>query len=224
MAGLSMKRVWETIRTGFWGGVLGLVLVMPVVVYIQVFGNKITDDHERWGQMGSALSGIYGPILTILTVSLLIHQLRLQQQTNKHMFDQAYLQEARADIEFYLMRLAEVLNRPLAEGQLTDDVLRSKFERATVEQLADEQLKRFAQALNYDAPHLQGMWSAIYSIFAGLKANNEHPYSSQFSSAQQKAYAMLSFQTCVALDNYIYCLSEQHVPRSYQFSRGLPSD
>ena len=35
------------------------VLVSPLIVYMAAFGVSISHDHTRWGEMGSAMSGIY---------------------------------------------------------------------------------------------------------------------------------------------------------------------
>jgi hypothetical protein len=44
------------------------VLVSPLIVYMAVFGVSISHDHTRWGEMGSAMSGIYSPILALLAL------------------------------------------------------------------------------------------------------------------------------------------------------------
>lgn len=55
------------------------------------------------------MSGIYTPILTLLTISLLVFQARLQQQMHEHDQTKAYIDQARTDIEFYVARLESVI-------------------------------------------------------------------------------------------------------------------
>jgi hypothetical protein len=80
---------------------LTAILAAPIVIYINKFGFKISNDHTRWAEMGSAMSGIYGPILAWLAFGVLILQVRMQSESNKHMLDQAYVQNAREDVDFY---------------------------------------------------------------------------------------------------------------------------
>lgn len=221
MAETNMNRILEIIRNGWIGGIIGAVLALPVAVYIRTFGFTISNSHQRWAEMGSALSGIYGPILAVLTLLVLNYQIQLQKQTNKHMFHQAHLQDSRADVEFYLMQIVSALDKQLPGEGTVRAVLHSRFERATIEQLKEEQLKRSAYAFYADVPHLGAMWGAIYTIFAGLSASDESDYQNQYSSAKTKAVAMLSFGTCVALDNYAFALSTENPPYRFQFSREL---
>jgi hypothetical protein len=216
-----MRQVWKKVWIWFLGGLLSLILMMPIVVYVNVFGYKVSNKHQVWGEMGSAMSGIYGPILTILTVSLLIHQLRLQQQTNKHTFDQWFLQDTKADVEFYLIRLAEVLNKPL-RGQTVRDVLRSNFGNASVQELEGEPLRQITDTLHRDVPSLGDMWSAMYGVIAVLEWVDDTAYKREFVSAKLKAQAMLSQPTCIALDNYLFCRApDEYRAYRFQFSRNL---
>lgn len=218
-----MKRFRATLSTAIAWLILTAILTAPVIAYVATFGSKISDDHQRWAEMGSAMSGIYGPVIAFLAFIVLIFQVRMQGDTNKHMYDQAYIQEARADVEFYLARLEEILDKPSFNGETPRNVLHTAFQLATVEELSSEQLRGFGRTLNQQVPHLQSMWSAIYSVYEGLRVDKEQPYALQFSSAKQKAYAMLSFPTCVALDNFLYCMSEERIKYHYNFNNLLPA-
>ena len=81
---------------------IAAVLLAPIAMYVWTFGPTITDNHARWSEMGSAMSGIYAPILAILTLLLLSIRVGLQGRMNEHTFDQSYVQDARADLHFYL--------------------------------------------------------------------------------------------------------------------------
>jgi hypothetical protein len=199
---MQMKPDWKLVSSGLKGALFGLILIVPVVVYIQKFGDNITSNHSRWAEMGSAMSGIYGPILAVLTFAVLVHQIRLQKQTNQHMYDQAFLQNARADMEFYLMQLVNLLEKPTPQGPITRDVLHGVFEHVSVEELKGEQLKYYATSFHRDVPQLSAIWGAIYTVFGSLATSDEPHFKSHYSSAKLKAVAMLSYGTCVALDNY----------------------
>ncbi len=55
--------------------VLIVTMISPIFFYQQVFGWGLWQTHEEWAQMGSALSGLYTPILSLLTLIVLIIQL-----------------------------------------------------------------------------------------------------------------------------------------------------
>ncbi|MBL0651350.1 hypothetical protein [Aeromonas caviae] len=80
-----------------------VLLFSPVVLYVSKFGGDLSQDHSRWAEFGSAIGGIYAPILGFITLVVLIRQLYLQKQMN----DQYYLQQAREDIEFYASQLSK---------------------------------------------------------------------------------------------------------------------
>jgi hypothetical protein len=154
------------------------------------------------------MSGIYGPILTALTLIVLIRQVQLQQATNKHSYDQAYLQNAKADIDFYFEQLVKALEEHDGPGPTVRTTIATSFERANIEALQGDVLKASARRVNARFPQVQAIWAAIYSIYAGMGSNKEAPFRLHFTSAQQKAIVLLSFPTCVALDHYLYCITE----------------
>lgn len=179
-----------------------MLLIAPALVYIATFGSNISSNHTRWGEMGSAMSGIYTPILSILTLLVLIAQARLQNQINKHEFDQAYLQEARSDIEYYLEQLNSELSKVQEDSTTVREFLHTAFEFADLNEIRSERLLQIAREFNRRFPRVFGIWSAIYPIIEGLRTPNCYPYLHNFEAAKQMI-VMLSCQTCVALDRYM---------------------
>ncbi|WP_407546946.1 hypothetical protein [Vibrio parahaemolyticus] len=79
-----MKRVkarWQhiIIVVVFWGA-----LISPVMFYSSVFGFGLWDNNEDWARMGSAVGGLYAPILSLFTFMLLGLQLYRQNQVDNH--------------------------------------------------------------------------------------------------------------------------------------------
>jgi len=192
---------------------------VPIWFYRYYVGTIITSKEESWAAMGSAMSGIYGPLLAALTFIVLIMQVQLQKQTNDHASHQAYLQNAREDTAFYLTRLADLLDKPAVDEFTVREILRRVFERCTVEMLSEEEVKKLGQSLDAQVPELLAIWMAIYPIYAGLSANPY--YYLPFVSAKQKTIALLSYPTCAALDNFLFCRVAGRVDYSYQFSTVL---
>ena len=43
-----------------------VALILPAAIYVYIFGPNLSDSHQRWGEFGSAMSGIYASILALL--------------------------------------------------------------------------------------------------------------------------------------------------------------
>lgn len=194
------------------------IFIAPLVMYITIFGGTISDNHTRWGEFGSAISGIYTPIMAALTLWVLVRQVQAQQRLNQHEFDQAYIERARTDIEFYLLRLATEMDFKISTGNTIREVLHHQFQPDSVAVLDEARTVEIAKLLDKENPRVFAFWYAIYSILAGLSAPKRNPYDLNKVSASQKMIAMLSFETCAALDNYHRSRSEGKTKVSYEFS------
>jgi hypothetical protein len=63
------------------------ILLLPVIVYSYQFGIGMWTSHSEWADMGSALGGIYSPILTVLMLLLLFKQTNIQSDLAKQTYD-----------------------------------------------------------------------------------------------------------------------------------------
>jgi len=190
----------------------------PVFVYLYVFGTEISTIHTRWAEFGSAIGGIYSPLIALLTLGVLAQQVRLQAQMNAHESDQAYLQQAKEDIEFYCSQISQVVNNSALPGKTLRAVLHENFEPQSVTELDSQKLRELAANIHANAPSTYDIWAAIYPILAGLEAGDTHTYGRVLGSATQKLIALLSFETCVALDNFHRTRNEGRVKTNYVFS------
>ena len=198
-------------------------LLAPIAVYLWTFGTELSHVHQRWAEMGSAMSGIYTPLLAILTLAVLVAQVNLQFRMNKHTFDQCYVQDARSDVHFYLDQLASELSRKFDDGSEVKTMLIEGFSYANAAQLSEPKVLEIAKTLNRRHHRLVAAWSAYYSVLAGLRSNSYHPYSITYATTKQKAIAMLSYDGCAALDNLVWCVSEGRLHLAFEFSgAGLP--
>lgn len=239
---IKIRTRWRLLLVGI---TLMMILIVPIAVYRYSFDGGLSRDRDQWAAMGSAMSGIYGPILSAITLGFLIAQLSqqrritelqerttelqerttaLQQETAVHIFDQAHIQDARADIEFYLMKMVALMNANYGNVLAPPKALREQFTYTTREGLLGEELKSVAYKLNEQYPHFQANWSAFNTILYGLMQGTRPPYHLQLTSAQQKANALLSYETCVALDNYLYCISAGRVKFPWLFNTALCVD
>lgn len=194
------------------------LLAAPIAIYVDTFGSSLSHNHEYWSQMGSAMSGIYGPILALLGFGVLAVQLMLQQQTTRHMFDQTYIQTASADLAFYLSKLEVALAEKMSDGTTVRSYLDERFKYIELEQLRAAPASAAANFLNTEHPQISAAWLAIQSIFGGLAAGEGHAYVLPPTAAKQKAVVVLSYAMCVTLDHYVWCVSGGRLRGPYFFS------
>lgn len=215
---MKRQRQATQIIWGVTAVILLVLLVLPIAVYVHTFDGPLSKVHARWGEMGSAMSGIYGPIISLLGFGVLIMQVQLQRQTNRHMFEQAYVQDARADLEFYVTQLSVVLNSAWGENSTVRDELQAYFMRVSLEDLRGSWCINKASHINDWKPELFSIWIAICPILEGLRTYKGTSYELHFNSAIQKIVAMATFDTAVSLDNFVWSKSEGRLGRWYQFS------
>ncbi|MFN5350795.1 MAG: hypothetical protein ACK5A0_14885, partial [Polaromonas sp.] len=89
---------------------LVVMLLSPIAIYVSVFGGQLSNNHTRWSEFGSLLGGIYTPILAALTLVVLVLQVRSQNEATILQTDHSYIEQSRADIEFYLHHLEQALD------------------------------------------------------------------------------------------------------------------
>lgn len=193
-------------------------IAAPIVVYLVLFGASISSDHTRWAEFGSAIGGIYSPLVALLTLVVLVRQLKLQSQMNVHEFDEAYLQQARDDIEFYSTQMAQVLDAIALPGYSVRALLHEHFAHPTATELDTQELRQLAENIHGAIPPTFDIWVAIYPILTGLATGKASMYQMTFGSSKQKLIALLSFQSCVALDNFHRTITEGHIQVDYLFS------
>ena len=213
----TASTVKPKLRIALFLGAL-LALLSPIAIYWATFGITIATEHNRWAEFGSAMSGIYSPLIAFLTLSVLGLQVLIQRAQSKHESDQAHILQARADIEFYLLRLDEYLSTVWLRGNTVRDSLHEVFQPATASDLDSEKLRGAAKELDRGAPRVLAVWFAIYPILKGLHAANEQAYELCRTSSVSKIIVMLSFETCVALDNFHRARTEGRVAVPYEFS------
>ena len=199
------------------------VYAAPVVFYIATFGASLSHDHQRWAEFGSAMSGIYAPIVAVTTLAVLLAQVGLQRRINEHSYNQAHFAQARTDLEFYAIQLAAKLDETALPGYTFRSVLHSNFQPATIAELDSDNLRTLAANIDANMPSIMGIWFSIYPILAGLASSDEATYRMTLNSSVQKLIALLSFESCAALDNLHRVRTQGQLTVVYRFSPLLES-
>lgn len=198
----------QRVQTAIARALLSVLLLIPVGVYLWKFGWEVTADHQRWSEFGSAMGGIYTPVLALLTLAMLIVQLQMQGRLNAHTFDSAWVQDARADLNFYYGHLLEQLDSKIGEDLTVKAALVKGLAYLQSSALTQPPAEQAAQAISQLAPRIEAIWQGVNSVVAGLKAHDSPPFKTARSSAKSKAVALFGFETCVALDNLCWVRSK----------------
>lgn len=103
-------------------------------------------------------------------------------------------------------------------GNTFRSVLHMNFQPGTVAELDSDSLRTLAANIDAEMPGILGMWFGIYPILAGLASREESTFRMTLNSSTQKLIALLSFETCVALDNFYRARTEGRLATVYAFS------
>lgn len=207
------------------GAAVAIALASPLAMYVKTFGWSIATDHDRWAEFGSAMSGIYSVFTAFATLILLTFQLRLQRkqvdlqrQINQHEYDLAYVQQSRADLEFYIQQLHQALETEIRVGNTIREVLLDCYCMANDEGLNDSRLLSLAVDLDREEPRCIAIWFAVYPILVGLSGGTGPQFDVNKNAAPQKLIATLGHQVCVALDNFHHVRTSGSLQGKYKFS------
>jgi hypothetical protein len=205
---LSKRTIW----------ILAAIYAAPIATYAVNFGLTFSSDHTRWAEFGSAMAGIYAPIVAWTTLTVLLFQVSLQKQFNDHEYSQAHISQARADIEFYASQLSEKLDSKAIQDHTFRSVLHSNFQPLSADDLDSDSLRTLAANIDSSMPGIKDMWFGVYQVLTGLAAGNTKTFEMTLNSSLQKLIAILSFETCVALDNLHRARVQGRIKLIYRFS------
>lgn len=199
---------------------LGAAYTVPLLIYSSIFGFRLSADHVRWAEFGSAMAGIYSPIVALTTLAILLAQVRIQSHLNDHEFRQSHILQARADMEFYAIELSEKVKGVAMPGASYREILQRNFQPADAGALDEGSLRTLAADVDALEPSILGMWFGVYQVLEGLaEGSRDHvSFRMTLNSSLLKLVALLSFETCVALDNFHRARTIGKVKVEYKFS------
>jgi len=183
------------------------MLLLPLLVYVYKFGSLLSMEHARWSEFGSFFSGIYSPIIAFLALVILSNQLLIQRAMSKHQHDIAFVNSAREDINFYITKLENYLDKAYNDRESIKDYIDTNFRLLEIEDLRRQDVISQIQLFNQSHQYIFDIWLAIYPILKGLESSKSYPYEHNFESAKLRISSCLSFGTCVAIDNIYYVVS-----------------
>lgn len=145
------------------------ILIAPVATYALQFGIGFWEKPEEWSDLGGYIGGVYTPILTILTLSVLCVQIYLQMaQHRQHLVS---LQETQ--LTEYLGELNNELDKEVGEGLTLRSYLIGTYNTLNSNELNSIDLNVVNQ-LNQAHHKLYSMWSGAMACL--LYINNMFKY------------------------------------------------
>ena len=194
-----------------------VALLLPLILYVYKFGTSLSSNHQTWAEFGSSMSGIYSPIFAFLALLVLINQTKSQYSINKHKYDQAYVQENRNEINFYIQKLELYLDKNYNDTCTINEFIQQEFAKVTNATLNDKVMTDSINSFNKEHKKIFDIWLAIYPLLLGLDSQKEYPYKHNFASAKLRLISCLQYGTCVALDNIYYVVSNDIQKGKYYF-------
>ena len=126
---------------------------------------------------------------------------------SKHQHDMAFVNSAREDINFYISKLENYLEKKYNDRELIKDYIDTHFRFLELEELTKEDVIAHIKSFNEEHQYIFDIWLALYPILKGLEASKSYPYEHNFESAKLRISSCLSFGTCVGIDNIYYVIS-----------------
>ncbi|MDW2372085.1 hypothetical protein R7190_25110 [Vibrio sp. 1078-1] len=188
--------------------VLLAILIAPIAIYSFQFGIGVWSQHEDWASMGSALGGIYSPLIALLAFAVIFAQARVQLLSEQHSRDMVFIQDSKQDFNFYIERLDIVLNQKI-DGEVTvNHFLINMLESVPDEDLLNIEVIDLCKRFDSQYKKVWGLWCGITPLLKGLESQKYFPYQHNFIGLKLRAVSMLSQQTCSCLDKLDYVLSK----------------
>jgi len=190
----------------------------PIMLYVYMFGFHLSSSHQRWAEFGSAISGIYSPLIAFIALLVLIGQAKAQVAMNKHNYDQTYIQEGRKDIDYFIDKLDSYLGKSYDQQLTVKEYLERDFGQLSLAELLSPNIQELAINFNIKHPKVFDVWLAIYPIIKGIGTPKEFPYEHNFTSTLLRISSTISLGTCIAIDNLYLSASEDIQKGNYYFT------
>lgn len=220
-------------------------LLCPIGVYIYTFGIDISKEHTRWSEMGSAMAGIYGPIIAVVTLLMLFRQtsimakaVELQEKTAELQAEQAAHHSAEKDFEMRWDRLKECvaiisrstegISSPLDKIKLLN-IVHYQINPPKADESVDTKKREYAREEHYKSPELMDTWISINICLTGLKDDESgsallrNRRRNEFEKMRLYVVTSLSMPVCTTLDSFLFCIDFGGQPEFY-FKSDLNGD
>lgn len=172
-----------------------VVLVIPIFFYAYNFDFSLSKDSDDWADFGSYIGGVYAPILSVLTLMVLLTQIYIQFE--QHQQSQAQHQEQL--ITEYIYELNDTLQKAYNEECRVKDFLILWFRDKSSEDIQAIDREE-VMIFNQNFHKVYSMWSGLLGLLNGLSNNKM----ANIAIVKNRVVAHLDPQMCRILDKYHY--------------------
>jgi hypothetical protein len=177
------------------GAIIYAILVSPIAFYLGQFGIGVWSSHSAWAEMGSAIGGIYTPILTLMMLIVISRQVDLQQVVISNSESTIKMQQFHDDFLYYLSHLENLLAKH--EGKHLDNYLKK------INSLNDNDLQKEIPPKNFQNIDLSASWHAVTNQLFSFRNSNEKLLLDAVSSKEHYILITLGIEKCVSLDKFL---------------------
>lgn len=185
-------------QTKFILGSLFVVLLVPILAYMYKFGLGFWEQPNEWADLGGYVGGVYTPILSLITLTVISMQIFIQHQQYQH----SLIQHQEEQIKEYLIALEEALTINIDNVSSRDFLvsLCRDISKDKIKDISAESIMNFNQCNH----RLYSMWSEVMICLTVLEnISNQSVYNKVvFASNKNKVIAYLNPQTCRMLDRF----------------------
>ncbi|MFJ5253621.1 hypothetical protein ACIP8I_00270 [Pseudomonas sp. NPDC088414] len=189
------------------------ILALPIAVYSCEFGFGVWAAHEDWSRMGSALGGIYSPMIALLTLALLYRQQKFTETSHEMSIRTERIRNAVNKGETNVMLAAKALEK-LEKRELTQfrELLQNYVEHQDEQE--KERVFEELQVYLYQLASLSRAGSTIHHMKdIGIDM------SAHITDVRSYAASIMDFETLLAHD--AFTRSYMNDPSYYSFDISL---
>jgi hypothetical protein len=195
-----------------------ICIISPFILYINHFGATLSSNNSDWGNFGSFISGIYTPIISILTILILYKQLEQQNVFNKHEIENKHIQKSSDNILHHSKLLLSIIDNKSPKHDHTYRELLSLFSSAdNKNELLSHNFFVIADEINLECPQIYSAWSSINSFLVGLNTPENINYESALLAEMSKLMSSLTFKTCAELENFQHSLTTKKIKTTTKY-------
>lgn len=194
------------------------VLISPIAVYSYQFGFGIWPSNEDWSRMGSALGGLYSPIIGLLTLALLYRQQKFSESSHERSLRAELVRNAVNKGETNVMLAAKSLEK-LNERELSQ--FRALLE-SYVEQQSEQARDRVFEALQSYRYQLTSLWRAGSTVHHMKDIGID--MTAHITDIRGYAASIMDLETLLAHDAFTRCFMSNPSYYSFDISEEEKSD
>ena len=211
-----------------------ILIFAPIVFFILQFNVGFFDTVSEWGDVGSFFGGVYTPILSFLTLFLLLFQSSIMKFQMNLMKAQTNLQESQLEIQRNILEKEDVASRTTKaltstarlksalESEVESVVFNKKISRLVllnnavqVFEKSPEKFQRDKHAYQTELHDVFANWVLVLGNIWDIEnvATDEYLMKNSQEALSLEVVTLLGFETCKTLDRFLKAIGHPYSNR-----------